>query len=176
MKEHVYRISKKRVIGQSFAIWLFAALQVAANVIMLPKFAGNNQYGPIFFINFLFTFLTVPSVYIFINYLKYSMNRDFIVTYNSLKMVDRKNNLTTEINSPEIERIELHQNLYPHSPRNLLPWSSQEYFCFIDKNGKKIIVPSYIMSIIEFWTDSLTRRVNSDKLTRYESLYPLIKP
>ena len=175
MKEHVYRISKEKVIAQSIFIWLIVATHLIANCFAIPKFLGSGQYWAILFINIVFGVITIPSVYIFFNYIKYSANKDFVVTYNSLKLIDRKKNVATEIISPEIERIELHQNLYPYSALlNLSPRSDQEYFCFIDKKGSKIIVTSYIMDITEFWTDSLTRRVNSDKLIKYERFLPLI--
>lgn len=176
MQEHIYRPSAKRIFCQTFFIWLLVATQVAANIIIIPKFISTNQVWGILFVNAVLGLITVPSVYSFINYYKYSKNKEFIVTYNTLKMLDTKNKQIIEINVQDIVKIELHQNLYPYSPfMNLAPWSFQEYFCFIDKNMNKIIVTSYFMDIIQFWTDTLTRRVNSNNLVKFEHFLPLIK-
>jgi hypothetical protein len=175
MQEHIYRPSKRKVFNQSFLIWLLVALQIIANCFVIPTFISMNQYWAIAFINIVLGFITVPSVYLFVNYYKNSINKEFIVTYNFLKMIDKKEKTAIEINIPEIQTIELHQNLYLYSALNLAPWSSHEYFCFIDKNGKKIIVTSYFIGIGNFWMDTLTRRVDSSKLVKYERFIPLIK-
>ena len=176
MQQHVYKDSTKRIISQTFFIWMFVALQISTNIFLIPGFIKSGQYWAIAFINVILSAISIPSLYIFFNYYRYSANKDFIIAYNALKIIDKKNGAVVEISSTDIDRIELHQNLYPYKVlMNLSVWSDHEFFCFVDKTGKKIVVTSYIMYIQDFWLDSLTRRVSSDKLIKFEKFIPLIK-
>ena len=174
MQQHIYKASLKRIISQTISIWVFVAIQIGANTFILPRLINHGQYWAIAFLNIVLGALSIPSVYIFFNYYRHSANKDFIVSYSSLKMIDNKTGIVVEMSSTDIERIELHQNLYPYK-LNLSLWSDHEFFCLVDRSGKKIVITSYIMNITDFWMDTLTRRVNSDKLVKFENFIPLIK-
>lgn len=173
MQQHIYTTTKQKIFKQSFFIWLYIASQVALNIYGIFFYENEHKILVLLFSNLLISAaITIPAVIIFLNYYKYSMNKEFIVSYNSLKLHDTKSNKTIEINSDEIERIELHEIAYVASLRS--PYGSYKYFCFIDKNKKRVVVTFHILSIEDFWFDTLTRKVNSKKLVKVERLYPLI--
>src|SRR5215203_1685784 len=122
MQQHIYKASLKRIISQTISIWAFVAVQIGANIFIMPRLINHGQYWAIAFLNVVLGALSVPSVYIF------------------LKMMDKKTGIVVEILSTEIDRIEFHQNLYSYKRvMNLSLWRDHEFFCFIDKAGKKII-------------------------------------
>lgn len=169
MKEHIYIAKKSRIFEQSFLIWLIAALQIFLNIITIPAFIRHNQAWAIVFINGLFSVLTIPSIIIFLKYYKNSVGKRFIVAYDSLKFIDDKTGKVILLRNSDIVNIHLIQNIQT----SRLPWCFHEYFSFIDDKGNKIIVTSYIMSISDFWLDTLARKVSSKKLTREEKAYPI---
>jgi hypothetical protein len=170
MQEHIYIAKKKRIIRQSFFIWLFVGLQVAANTILIPTLFTKNQIGGIVIINILLGLITIPAVILFFKYYRHSVGKKFIVTYNSLKFVDDKTGQSIELNSSEIDKIYLVVN----NKTSRLPWLFHEYFSFIDTRNNKITITSYFMDISDFWLDTLTRKVNSNKVIREEKTYPII--
>lgn len=103
-------------------------------------------------------------------YYKHSVGKKFIITFDSLKFIDENTGETNEIKSSEIKRI----NLVVNRKMSKLPWLFHEYFSFIDDKQNKIIITSYIMNITDFWIDSLTRKVSSDKLVKEEKTYPIM--
>src|SRR5215203_790527 len=140
MQQHIYKASLKRIISQTISIWAFVAIQIGANIFIMPRLINHGQYWAIAFLNVVLGALSVPSVYIFLNYYRHSAKKEFIISYNSLKMMDKKTGIVVEILSTEIDRIEFHQNLYSYKRvMNLSLWRDHEFFCFIDKAGKKII-------------------------------------
>lgn len=170
MKEHIYTAKRGKIIRQSFFIWLFVALQVAANMMLIPSFIKRNEIGGIVYINVILSALTVPSVLLFIKYYQYSAGKKFIVTYDSLKFIDDKTGSKIEMLNADIEEIYLVRNLW----NSHLPWTFHEYFSFVDKNQNRIIVTSYIMDIGDFWLDTLSRKVNRNKLIIKKRLYPIM--
>lgn len=174
MQQHIYTTTKQKIFKQSFFIWLYVASQIALNIYLI--FFYENEYKVLVFLfcNLLIsTIITIPGVIIFLNYYKYSVNKEFTVSYDSVKLHDIKSNTTIELNSNEIEKIELHQIPFGGTLRS--PYGSYEYFCFIDKNKKRIVVTFHILSIADFWFDTLTKKVSSKKLVKVERFYPVIK-
>lgn len=170
-KEHIYRMEWWSVFKQSIFIWSCLILHIIANIFINPTLIRKEQFWGIIFINIILSTITIPSLYIFINYLKFSCHRDFIIAYNSLKLVNRKTKKTIEIFSSDIIKIELYENI----GNGREPWNFFEYFYVIDKHDNKIVIPSYILNIKDFWWDSLSRRVNSDKLVIKKTFFPIIK-
>jgi len=171
MQENIYIAKKGRIIRQSFFIWLFSALHITSNIFGIPPLLRHNQIWAIFLINLMLGIITIPSLIIFFRYYKHSINKKFVVTYNSLKFIDHKTGQTTELINSEINKIFLATT----QTSNNLPWCFHEYFSFEDEKGNKIIVTSYIMDIVDFWLDSLSRKVSSNKLVRVEKTFPLFK-
>ncbi|MBO9683459.1 MAG: hypothetical protein J7502_12455 [Flavisolibacter sp.] len=169
MQEHVYIARKSRIIRQTLLIWLFVALQIAANILAVPTMLKNNQTWAAVFINVCLGALTIPSVFLFIRYYKQSVGKRLIVTYNSLKFIDERSDGSIELANSEISEIRLVEN----TRMSRLPWVFHEYFSFADAKGNKIVVTSYFMDLSEFWLDPLTRKVDSKKLVREERAYPI---
>ena len=170
MQEHIYIAKRSRIIKQSFFIWLFVALHIAANIIIIPTLLKKDQIWNIALINILLGLITVPAVILFLNYYKHSVGKQFVVTYNSLKFIDDKTGKTIELKNSDINKIYLVKNM--HNSR--LPWIFHEYFSLTDNKNNKIVVTSYFMDIGDFWLDTLTRKVNSDNLVREKKMYPII--
>jgi len=171
MQQHIYSTTKKKIFKQSFAIWLFVLMQISFNIYGIFFYQNSNKIFTILFINLIISIITIPGVRIFLNYCKYSIDKEFIITYNFLQLVDKRSSKIIQLNCDEIERVEF----YYIPGRSRSPYSSYKYFCFIDKNKKRIVVTFHVLSIADFWLDSLTRNVSSSKLVKIEDLYPIIK-
>jgi hypothetical protein len=169
MQEHVYIAKKSRIAKQSFCICLFVATHIVINFMVIPKFLQNGQAWAIVFINAFLGAITIPSLVLFLKYYKHSVGKKLIVTYNSLKYIDEKLNSVIELNNSEINKIKLVEN----RQGSRFPWIFHDYFSFTDIKGNKIVVTSYFMDLSEFWLDTLTSKVNSNKLVREERTYPL---
>jgi hypothetical protein len=170
MQEHIYIAKPSRILRQSFFIWLFVALQIAANFMTVPTFLRLNQIFGIVFVNTVLGIITIPSLILFFKYYRHSVGKKFIVSYDSLKFIDDKTGETIELNNSEIDKIYLVQN----KRMSRLPWSFHEYFSFVDTKQNKIVITSYFMDISEFWLDNLSRKVSSDKLITELKTYPII--
>ena len=170
MQENVYIAQKKRIIRQSFFIWLFVFGQIVLNCFIIPSFINGTQTWAILFINLILSAITIPGVVLFFKYYKLSVDKTFVVTYDSLKFIDDKTKSITELLNSDIVKIHLVQN----SRLSLSPWSFHEYFSLTDNSANKIIITSYIMELSDFWLDPLTKKINSKNLTREEKAYPII--
>jgi len=169
MQEHIYTAKRKKIIGQSWSIWAYVAMQVVFTVLFVVKWRDSQLWG-LLFVNVVLGTLTIPGIILFIRYYRYSVGKRFIVTYNTLKYVDDKTGQFTELINTEIEKIIL---IETHSAsRSPWPWYAYEYFMLTDAKGNRIIITSYFMDLGDFWMDTLTRRVDSDKLIRDKKIYP----
>jgi hypothetical protein len=174
MQQHIYTTTKRKIFRQSFFIWLYVLSQLVMNIWVVFFYENDHKFFLFVFFNLLISaIITVPGIIIFFNYYRYSVNKEFIVSYNNLKLRDVKSNKIIEINNDEIERIELHEIVRGTSLRS--PYYSYEYFCFIDKNNKRIVVTFHILSLGDFWFDTLTQKVSSKKLVKVERYFPMIK-
>jgi hypothetical protein len=171
MKEHIYMTKPGRIISQSFLTWLFVAIQLGVNVMMIATMKSMNHFYAIVFTNIALGSLTVFAVQLFINYYKYAADKKFIITYNSVKLIDERTGTFIELKSAEIEKI-----VFVYSPTDSkFPWSNHAYFVLFDTAKNTIVVNSYIMDIHELWLDSLARRISSKKLIREERYFPIIR-
>ena len=170
MQEHIYRATKKSIFRKSFLIWFFVAVHVAVNVLMILSLSQKGNAWGILFVNGTLSVISIPSLIIFFNYYKYAANKILTITYNSLKFTDKKTGESIELMNADIDKIYLVTN------RSLsrFPWIFYDYFYLVDTHQNKIIINCYLIDIRHFWLDTLTRKINSDKLTRRESYYPLI--
>jgi len=171
MKEHIYMTKPGRIISQSYLTWLIVVIHLGANVMLIPKLNSSDQLYGILFINVLLGSLTVPAIQLFINYYKYAAYKKFIVTYDSVNLIDERTGMSVGIKTAEIEKV-----VFVQSPVNSkYPWFNQGYFVLTDAAKNTIVVNSYIMDISELWLDSLARRISSKKLIREERYFPIIK-
>jgi hypothetical protein len=171
MKEHIYIAKSGRIIKQTFFIWLYVAIQIAGNIMTIPALIRTGQVFGFLIINVFLSLLTIPSLQLFFNYYKYAANKKFIVTYNSLMLIDEKTGRCIELKNMEIEKV-----VFVHNPSNSrLPWSDHEFFFLTDAAQNTIVVNSYIMDLSEFWIDGLARRVSAKKLIKVERVFPLIR-
>jgi hypothetical protein len=171
MQQHIYSATNEKIFKQSFFIWLWVITHIGLNVYIGLSFFHREEYWLFFVMNLMLLVITLPSIYIFFNYLKYTIHKDFIVTYEEIKLVDRKTNETVQIKNKDIVKVELYDNRTSYKA----PWSAYEYFCFIDKENNRIVVTSHIMSISDFWLDTLVKKISSNKLIIIEDLFPVIK-
>lgn len=169
MQEHVIVAKRSRIFHQSIFIWLFAALQISFTLYAMYKGLNSSRIGALLFINVILGAVTVPGIFLFFRYYKHSAGKKFVITYNYLRFIDERTGTMTELKNTDIEKILLVVN--PKISR--LPWAFHEYFAFIDNKQNKIIITSYFMNIGYFWLDTLTRRIDSDKLVRVEKVYPI---
>jgi hypothetical protein len=171
MKEHIYITKPGRIISQSYLSWLIVVIHVGANVMMIPTMKSLDQFYGIIFINVLLGSLTVPAVQLFINYYKYAAGKRFIITYNSVNLIDEGTGTSIGMMIAEIEKV-----VFVQSPTNSkFPWFTHGYFALTDTAKNTIVVNSYIMDISELWLDSLARRISSKKLIREERYFPIIR-
>ena len=170
MQEHIHVAKRSRIIKQSVFIWFNVALQIGFNAFAASIHWTTDTLFVILLINLVLGSLTVSGIRLFLKYYKHSVGKQFVITYDSLKFVDCKTGESTVIKSSDIEKIYLVET----RRTSRLPWSHYEYFKFVDKTGKEIIVTSNIMNICDFWLDTLTRKVNSDRLIREVKTYPII--
>ena len=169
MQEHIHVAKKSRIINQSLFIWVSVIVQIGFNIFTFSMDLTSDRIAALIFCNIILSLLSIPAIILFLKYYKHSIGKKFVITYNSLKFIDEKTGEITELKNADIERI----NLVANRTASKLPWSSHEYFEFIDSKQNKIIVTSYFMDISDFWLDSLTRRVSTDNLIHEEKIYPI---
>jgi|SRR5688572_7542865 hypothetical protein len=168
MQERIFKPSK--FFYRSVFIWVYVVLYI----VVLTFFPGIMQVGSIGAAIFLFiimSLLCVPGVMIFINYYRHSINREFILRYETISMRNVVTNEIVEIYSPDIERIELVEV----GRGSRAPWIFFSYIRFIDKNGKQIVVTMFFLTIDQIWIDSLSRRIDNKKMQRITTMLPLIR-
>jgi hypothetical protein len=168
-KEHIYRGKRRRIIDQSFFIWLFVLLQIAINYFLAETVINRGEQWVLYFVNLMLGAINVPAILLFLKYYKRSVGKEFIVAYDSLRYRDVRTGELVEINTSEVVQVKLVQNVR----MSRLPWSFHEYFSIKDVNEKEIVVTSYIMDISELWLDPLARKVDSNKFEREERYYPI---
>jgi len=170
MKEHIYQASAKRIFNQSVFLWLFILMQVYINVDGALTFLKRGDLLAFIFINIIFSSFNIPALILFLKYYRASIDKEFIIAYNSLRMKDVRTGAVIEMKCSDIVKIKLVEN----ARMSRLPWIFHEYFKFIDSQGQEIVVTSYIMDIGDFWKDTLTRKVSSSKLEREQRYYPIM--
>ena len=170
MQEHIYRPSTRKIVNQSFFIWLFILLQVFLNVYGGQTFIERGDPWPLIITNLALAAINIPAVILFLKYYRNSKDKEFVVTYDKLKLRDVRTGYIIELKNTEIIKVTLVQN----AKMSRLPWLFHEFFKFTDSDGKQIVVTSYIMNISEFWMDSLSSRVSNKILEREQRWYPLI--
>jgi hypothetical protein len=171
MKEQVFRTTKRRIVNQTFLIWLWILIHVGLNIWFVPTTINDSRVLPLVLGNLFFGTVSILAIIIFRRYYKYSINKKFIVTYNTLKFEDEKTQEAIEIKNDEVVEIKLVTN--SHGSR--FPWNFMEYFSLTDKNGNTIIITSFIMEISDFWLSTLTRKVSNKNFKREETIYPTFK-
>lgn len=166
MQQHIYTTKRSKIISQTFLAWLVILLQVALNVYAITLPVTRYRNIAILIVNIFMLCMNIPSLYIFINYYRYSKNKRFVITYNYLRLKDIVTGKAVEIKDEDIVKIELVSSIgFKH------PWSDHEYFCFTDLQKNKIIITSYMMNIADFWLDTLSHKINTNKLTRYKKFF-----
>src|SRR6185312_11795166 len=105
MQEHIYTARTRKVIFQSFFIFLFIAIQILANFFLIPSLIRHNELWGILLINLLLFTISIPSFVIFWKYYKQSVGKRFMVTYETIKFEDAKTGAKTELVNSEIVRI-----------------------------------------------------------------------
>jgi hypothetical protein len=171
MKEHRFIARRSKIIKQTSLIWLFVLIHIILNFMITPKLISNGQYTALLLINLGLSLLSIPGVYLFFNYYRHSINKEFILTYNTVRLIDHKTKEVIELLNNEIVMVTLNN----HIQSSRLPWLFNEYFCLTDRNGKNITITSWIMDISDLWTNTLSRRINNDNIVKNELVFPVIK-
>ena len=168
MQEHIYTAQTRKIFSQSFFIFVFIAMHVMANFLLIPSLIKHNQLWGIPFFNLLMCMISIPSLVIFSKYYKQSVGKRFIVTYETLKFEDTKTGARTELINSEIEKItSVSTSWYTWSP-----WTFYEYFSITDKNQQTITITSFVLELSDFWLDTLTRRVKNPGVEFIKKEYP----
>src|SRR6478736_1385304 len=105
MQEHIYTPKIRKIVSQSFFIFVFVAIQVLANFFLIPSFIEHRQIWGIVFVNVVMSIVSIPSLVIFLRYYKHSIGKRFVVTYDTLKFEDTKAGTKIELINSDIERI-----------------------------------------------------------------------
>lgn len=171
MKEHRFIARRSKIIKQTSLIWLFVLVHITSNFMIIPKLILNEQYTALLLINLGLGMLSIPGVYLFFNYYRHSINKEFVLTYNTVRLIDHKTKEVIELLNNEIVTVTLNN----HIRSSKLPWVFNENFCLTDRNGKSIVITSWIMDISDLWTNTLSRRINNDNILKNELVFPVIK-
>lgn len=166
MKEHTYEYNFKKVFMKPALIWFCVVVQLGLNLFVAfnkPTIAG------FVWINVAFSLLSIPGIIVHFNHLKRSRNAILVVRYNSISF--QNGSTETNVDSTDIQKIILHECLW----RSRFPWWNYSWFELIDSKAQSIKVSCYLLEITDFWQDSLSRRVNSNNLTREEHVLPMMK-
>jgi hypothetical protein len=170
-KETKYVLSKEKVFKQTFFIWLFLLLHIIGNYFLTTIFIEDGKLIGVILLNTFFLTVNVPSLYLFYNYLNHSLNKQFIISQSSIKLLDYKSKEEIEIKPEEVSVIEIHET----NSLSRAPWVFHSYFILTDMKNKKIIVPSYITNIIDFRLNPLTKKVKNERLETIKRTIPTIK-
>lgn len=171
MKQQVFSAKRKKIISQTLGIWLCLLVQLIINIWLIPPALNDNKLLPLILGNLLLSIISIPGIIIFLRYYKHSINKEFIITYNSLKYVDILTQKETELKNHETIEIKLVTN----SNGSRFPWNFLEYFSITDKSGKQIIITSFLMDISEFWLSTLTKKISSKNLRTENVIFPIFK-
>lgn len=171
MKEEIFISNRKKIIHQTFFIWLWIITHLMANLWVLTATFKDGKITALIIINVFFSYLSILGLIIFFRYYKHSYKKKFIITYNTLKYYDEISNRIIELQNHEITEIKFVTN----SVGSKLPWSSMEYFSLADKNGNEIVITSFMMNITDFWLSTLTKKASSKNFIRKEVLFPIFQ-
>lgn len=165
MKEHTYKYKWDKMFVKSLLTSILLGVQMCISIFM---FLGEARIGGIILLNLFFGAFTIPGLVIHFNHWKYSQNVEVILRYDTISLIGPARDVI--LNTSDITQVILHQS--PSGSR--FPWWGYSWFELIDKDGQKIKVSCYLLDISEFWTDTLSRKVNSKNLVRKESFFPLM--
>lgn len=169
MNEHVYITSFNRIFRQSFFVWLFLILSICISL-------GYriNLWNSSFFLILVDIFLwavTIAGLYLHFNYLKFSINKQLVISADSVKIIDISKNTTIQIAHTDIDSIINYSCMGP----GRLPWSNHEYVCIISKDNRKIIVPSYITNLMTFRFDKFGVKISKASFHQVKKYLPVIE-
>ncbi len=154
---------------QSLFIWLYVLTFIVFTIYGAAIARDIKHILAIIFADAFLGLLVFPGIFIFINYRKYSLYKEFVITQHFLELNDKTTSKRIQINKSDIVSIEFHT-----CSSSKLPWGSYEYFRIIDNEQKSIIITSFIMDMSNFWMDPLTRISSSKMFKRMEQIYPII--
>jgi hypothetical protein len=169
MQKKIFRFNVLSTVEDSGGVWIFLAISICLGFICYQYSISNGIL--ILMVSF-FSLASIFGLVIHFNYLKYSWNKNIVVCSDSVEITDTKTKQSTEIKCNEVERIELHRS--PRNYRSAPPWSGHEYFCLIDKHYKRIVIPSYIISLKDFRFKILPIRIEEKEFKEVVELFPTI--
>lgn len=138
MQEHIYKFNSKKVFNQSFLIAFFNISFIIVLIYCIKKVHLSGPFLILLPITVLGT-ICIPGIFLFFNYLKFSLHKNFILSDKFVQLVDTKTLKEIKFLKKDIQQIELHIN-YSSSK---LPWFNYEYFSIISNDNEKIIVTSF---------------------------------
>lgn len=166
MKEHVYKYRNLVVLRKSILIWISVAFQI---ILSVYSFTSEHRFIGLVMTNLVFSLLNIPGLIIHFNYRKYSIDSQLIMRYNTITLKNGKRDVT--LNTFDVVKVRVHTSPY----NSWLSWFDYNWFELQDKNGEVIRVNFYLISISDFWRDTLSKRISSDNVERKTSILPLMK-
>lgn len=170
MKESFHTATVSGILRKSFLIWFFVFAHLLLNILYFVKGNSPNNLIVLVVINAVFLPVNIPALLIFIRYTRHSLHKRLTLAYETIRVEDLKSKQEITLRNSEIILVELHDS----PANNRFPWMFHSYFILKDKEGKSLLICSYLMEISEFWQHNLTRRVKSEYLRRVEEYYPII--
>lgn len=139
---------------------------MGANLYILSSYTEvsetDKQLG-FYLINTLVGLMTIPSLIIFANYLRYSVNREIQVKGRQINFIHRGTVVECRVNAIKVVSAK-------HSR---FPWSNFTYLQFCDHDGKQIFITFFVINAMDLKLAMRTAANNIDWSYEVE-YYPLI--
>lgn len=172
MEDFSCETSLRRIISESFFIWLFLIIIIWGNYYIIGLYNDSHLPRALYALilgNIIFGTQFIFGVIIFVNYIKYSKNRTVLFTADIVRLVNSANSEQIEINNDEVITFEVFS-----SKSSRPPWGSFEYIRLVDNSGNEIIVTSFTMDISYEKVDILSQNFRSAHVDRQTRFLPLI--
>lgn len=167
VKQQEFGMKSGKVVVCSIPIFLVITIQVIANFI----FSHSIQTNPLLlvWINLFGLLLNVPGVLLFFNYYHYSKNKTVILTYDKIILSENGIVLKELLNSNihKIERVGARRY-------SRFPWQFFDYFILEDSSGNQIIIPCFMMELVQLRTSTLARKIPSGNYIETSRFFPRI--
>lgn len=152
MKNKEFELDLLRFIKQTIFIFIFIFGHLVVVFLTLPQVGSKFSYFDfVFYFIFLLGIITFPSIFMMVNYLKYSLNKKMIFTNEGIIQINKR---TGEKNFIEKKRF---KKIYYFSNDVLLsklPWLFHKHI-IIEVDGRvPVVITSYIADVSSFSIDT----------------------
>ncbi len=142
-----------RFFKQTFFIFLFIIGHLLVIYFTVPLLDDKFTYFDfVFYFIFLIGILTFPSVYMLMNYLKYSVHKKITITTEGITLINKKTGEKNFVQKKRFKKVHYFSN---DGFLNRLPWVFHEHVIIEIEGREPVVITSYIADISSLSVDAL---------------------